>query len=452
MTENTKDLEKGSKTGVSRRSMLRAGAASVALSAFPMPYFFGRAAAATPNMTFWILNTDPTSDAGKWYQNMATEWNDSNDTKVEFLSQPGDSVAYYNKLSTTFAAGQGPDMFLLSPSDFLRYSNNGLLLDLGPYLDPTTRADFYETVMTTREVDSKVYALPMEVEPMAMYYSIEAFDAAGIKGPPKTYEELLDVAARLTTNDRYGVLFETAPGGYQVFTWYPFMWQGGGDITTEDGKTGAFNTPGTLAALKLWQDAVAKGVAPRESLGGGAWNLSANLGAGYCAMQNCGIWGVAQMRNEAPNVEYGVFALPTPPGGTPVTVAGGWAFVANAKSANRDAAGNFVNWALGADTDSSKGRILDWCTRVKADMVPRRSVAKLAVESGAFASGPMKYFADELLPVARAEPRCPPEVWQAITDAIQAAQLNGEDVQAVATATDAKINEYLATYTGGRIL
>ena len=138
------------------------------------------------------------------------------------------------------------------------------------------------------------------------------------------------MAKKLTNQKRFGVLFETNPGYYQNFTWYPFLWEAGGDFQTKDGKS-AFNTPGTVAALKFWQDAINTGVAPRKPLGGGAWDSVPNLGSGYCAMQNTGIWAIAQLREGAPDFKYGVFRLPTPPGGKYLTIGGGWAFVANAK-------------------------------------------------------------------------------------------------------------------------
>jgi hypothetical protein len=51
---------------------------------------------------------------------------------------------------------------------------------------------------------------------------------------------------------------------YQNFTWYPFMWQGGGDIATPDGKHSAFASPATVQALKFWQDTIQQNVAPRN--------------------------------------------------------------------------------------------------------------------------------------------------------------------------------------------
>ena len=53
--------------------------------------------------------------------------------------------------------------------------------------------------------------------------------------------------------------------------------------------------------------------------------------SGYCAMQNVGIWAIAQLREGAPDFKYGIFKLPTPSDGKYVTVGGGWAFVANSQ-------------------------------------------------------------------------------------------------------------------------
>ena len=90
--------------------------------------------------------------------------------------------------------------------------------------------------METRIVDDKIYGLPMEVEPMAMYYSVKAFQEVGLSEAniPKTWDEYLEIAKKLTKGNRFGCLFETIPGYYQTFTWYPFMWQGGSDIATQD--------------------------------------------------------------------------------------------------------------------------------------------------------------------------------------------------------------------------
>ena len=167
-------------------------------------------------------------------------------------------------------------------------------------------------------------------------------------------------------------------------------------------------------------------------------------------MQNIGIWAIAQLREGAPDFKYGVFKLPTPPGGKYLTIGGGWAFVANAKGWNPKAAGEFVAWALGSPKDGSTGRIVDWCTKAKSDMPPTKS----ALEAGkaAFENGFLKIFTDEIYPGARAEPRMPPPVYKAISDAIQSCQLNGQDPAQAAKAASDQIDSFLSGYKGAPIL
>jgi multiple sugar transport system substrate-binding protein len=98
----------------------------------------------------------------------------------------------------------------------------------------------------------------------------------------------------------------------------------------------------------------------------------------------------------------------------------------------------------------SVDRIVDWCTKAKSDMPPRKS----ALEAGkaAFDSGFLKTFTDEIYPGARAEPRMPPPVYKAISDAIQACQLNGQKPEDAAAAASEQIDAFLANYKGAPIL
>ena len=388
----------------------------------------------------------------KWFTDMVAMWNKANKTQIKL-----DYITDYvngSKLQTSFASGQGPDLFIISPGDFLRYYNGKVLKDLTPYIDAEAQGDFYPDVMKIRLVDGKIYAIPFEVEPMAFYYSIDAFEKAGLSANdvPKTWDDLLTLGAKLKTSKRYGILFETTPGYYQNFTWYPFMWQGGTDAVDATGKKSGFNTQGAIQALQLWQDAVKRGIAPRTSLGTGASDILSNLAAGYCAIQNCGIWGVSSLRESAPNFKYGVFKLPIPAGGTYKTVGGGWAFVANAKGKNPEDAAKFCAWALGSMKQDSIQRGVDWISKAKSDVGPRKSVMDQASKQGAFSDGAMKVFQNDVAPGARGEPRYPPEVYKPISDAIQACMLNGADPKQQAATAASTIDSFLTGYSGAPIL
>jgi multiple sugar transport system substrate-binding protein len=435
----------------SRRSFLKAGAGLGAVGLAGLPLAAARAESAAMNFMQFIGPGGPAKTQSDWIVQLVDAWNSAHDEKVSLEYVPDSEYIGGTKLSSSFASGAGPDVFLISPGDFLRYYNGGVLADLSPFIEPAARADFPETVIANRMVDGKIFGVPMEVEPMAFYYSVKAFEDAGLseKDVPKTWDELLEIGKKLTTSDRYGLLFETAPGYYQNFTWYPFMWQGGGEFQDASGKS-TFDSPATVAALKLWQDAVASGAAPRQALGGGGSDIVANLGSGYCAIQNMGIWGISDMANNAPDFKYGVFRLPVPTGGKYVTVGGGWAFVANARGRNPEAAGRFIAWALASMSPDSIQRVVDWCTVAKSDMPPRDSALKAG--AAAFDKGELGVFTREIHPGTRAEPRLPPEVYKSISDAIQGAMLGGVDAAEAARTASQQIDGFLATYKGAPLL
>ena len=454
MTDHRKTARTPLLTGVNRRRLIQGGAtfAAAGLTGFPFINKMAVRAQDAP-LKFWQFYAPGGQVATQvaWFEKTVADWNDSHDQKVELEYIPNTEYINGPKLATSFASGEGPDIFIISPGDFLRYYNGGVLQDLTPHIDDAAKADFPESVIANRMVDGKIYGIPMEVEPMAMYYSVKAFEEAKLNenDVPKTWDELLEVAKKLTTPERFGVMFETNPGYYQNFTWYPFLWQGGGEFQNAEGKS-AFDSPATVQALKFWQDAINLGVAPRQVLGNGANDATANLGSGYTAMQNVGIWAISQMTNNAKDVPFGVFRLPTPPNGKYVTVGGGWAFVANAKGKSPDVAAEFCAWALASMDKGSIERVANWCTVAKSDMPPRQSALEAGAE--AFNKGVMGTFSKEIHPGTRAEPRVPPEVYKIISDAIQQTQLGGADPQQTATAASQQLDAFLASYSGAPIL
>jgi multiple sugar transport system substrate-binding protein len=454
MTDHRKTARTPLLTGVNRRRLIQGGAtfAAAGLTGFPFINKMAVRAQDAP-LKFWQFYAPGGQVATQvaWFEKTVADWNDSHDQKVELEYIPNTEYINGPKLATSFASGEGPDIFIISPGDFLRYYNGGVLQDLTPHIDDAAKADFPESVIANRMVDGKIYGIPMEVEPMAMYYSVKAFEEAKLNenDVPKTWEELLELAKKLTTPERFGVMFETNPGYYQNFTWYPFLWQGGGEFQNAEGKS-AFDSPATVQALKFWQDAINLGVAPRQVLGNGANDAAANLGSGYTAMQNVGIWAISQMTNNAKDVPFGVFKLPTPPNGKYVTVGGGWAFVANAKGKSPDVAAEFCAWALASMEKGSIERVANWCTVAKSDMPPRQSALEAGAE--AFNKGVMGTFSKEIHPGTRAEPRVPPEVYKIISDAIQQTQLGGADPQQTATAASQQLDAFLASYSGAPIL
>ncbi|WP_265444443.1 ABC transporter substrate-binding protein [Flexivirga meconopsidis] len=434
---------------LTRRALLGAGlglGAAAALSA---------CGSDDPNdLSFWnFYGPSPTpSTTSDWFKSVTDEWNRNNDVKVRPRFIAGSAYLNGNTLQTAFSAGSGPDIFLISPGDFLRYQNGGALLDLTPYLPEGAREDYVKGALDTRTVDGKVYALPMEIEPLVVYYDKRAFEQAHLAESdlPRTWDQFLDVGTKLTNRNRFGALFETLPGYYQNFVWYPFLWQGGGGAVA-DGKS-IFDSEAARGALGFWRETQRRGIAPKAALGGGSGDTPSNLAVGYCAMQQSGIWAVADLKTQVPKFEYGIFPLPIPEGGKQVTDGGGWAFAVNARGKNPEAAARFVSWALASTDAAGIDRARRWNTVAKTNLPPRTSVRKAAEAKGDFTSGVLKTFATSIAPTLRSEPRYPPEVYKAISDAIQSTQLSGNAPAGAARQASDVIDNFLLTYRGGSIL
>ncbi len=385
-----------------------------------------------------------------WFAKTVAAWNATHDVKVRLQFMPLSDYLNGAKLPTAFAAGEGPDIFLLSPGDFLRYYNGGVLQDLTPHMDREVIAD-YGSTLTSRMVGGKVYALPMEVEPLAMFYDVGAWEKAGLSEGdiPTTWDQLLNVGDRLRRRGSAGLVFETLPGYYQNFNWYCWMWQGGGDVLDRTGRP-AFDSPATRQALQLWQDAVRHGIAPRTNPAAG--DLVGAFRSGQAAMWQNGIWQVAGFRAAAPKFRYGVFKLPVPPGGRYATTLGGWSFCANAQGRDPEAAAAFCGWALGTMRDDCVDRMVDWCTVVKSDIAPRTSALERGAARGGYDSWAMKLFKDQIVPGGRPEPRYPPVIYKAISDAIQGTMLAGRSVPDEAERAARSIAAYTKSYEGASLI
>lgn len=441
----------------SRRGFLTGAAGAAAAVAAPaLLTGCGSARAEGSTLKFWNFyapqrSSDPAIEAqSTWFTDLVDRWNATHDPKIELVYLPLPTYLNGSKLPTAFAAGSGPDIFLASPGDFLRYANGGVLADLTPYMDKEAIADFGDS-LTSRKVDGKVYAIPMEIEPLAMFYDVAAWEKSGLSEGdiPTTWDRMLDAGDKLRSHNRAGLVFETGPGYFQNFTWYPWMWQGGGDVLDADGNP-AFDSKATRQALQLWQDAVHHGIAPRTLPAAG--DVISAFTSGRVGMWQQGIWQVSSFKAAAPKFEYGVFKLPLPPGGEYSTALGGWSFCANAQGRDPEAAARFCAWALGTMDDECIDRMVQWCTVAKSDVAPRTTALERGAERGGYDFWAMKKFKDEIAPGGRAEPRYPPVVYKAISDAIQGTMLAGRGVTGEVERAAQSIAAYTKSYQGASLI
>lgn len=409
------------------------------------PAASGAESAATPGgdgnvteMTFWDFHE---KDELTFFQNAVDEYNAANaDVQIKLVTMTSDDYRG-TKMATAFASGTGPDIFEVFPGSFLKYANAGVLAPLNDAISDEVLADFSPSSIEAVTVNDEILAIPFEIELLGVYYDVDALAEAGVE-PPKTWNELKDAAAKLTTDTRSGYSMHVTKGGHQLFEWYPFLWQVGGSIYNEDGTAAALNQPGIIENLKLKRELFETGSAnvkpSRDNTDIGI------LGDGEAAIQLNGSWAISGLERDYPDKNVKVIPIPVAEGGSPASVAGGWKMCANKTSPNADKAVEFVTWMFAGDDNS---RMVDWCTSVKFAHPPRQSVIESMEEI--FNKGLRAAFTNEIYGTEQAEMRLPPEISAILEDMLQACYFDTSvSVEDEILKAEEKINEFLATYDG----
>ena len=153
--------------------------------------------------------------------------------------------------------GQPPQISVLGALDTYDLIDQNLI---EPFDKVATSADdrawlqsFYPALMANGNIDGHVWGIPFQRSTIVMFYNKDLFRAAGLNpdAPPKTWKELVTVASKLTTKDRYGVMIPST--GYPYWLFQAFAIQNGVQLMSKDGTQVFFNSPAAVEALEFWR-------------------------------------------------------------------------------------------------------------------------------------------------------------------------------------------------------
>jgi multiple sugar transport system substrate-binding protein len=359
--------------------------------------------------------------------------------KVELETFPFDQYLS-EKVLTSLSAGNGPDVFWVSAATVLNFAPQNLLLPLQDTFTKDLRKDFLPQSLDSITFGENIYGVPHEMGLQGLLYDKKLFSTEGLEAPA-TWDDLASVSERIKTRSRSGILLPTSPDVFQNFIWWPFLWQGGGEVV-DDGFTKAMiNEPAGVAALDLWRKLYTEKLAAPKSAGA----FGDELGQGTVGMAALGMWPVSNFTKNYPDLEVGAAPLPIPDGGTPSAAFGGWYTAVSAATDHPKEAKDFAVWLFGKDKENA----LDLVTAMTT-LSPRISVTEELKSKPEFQKEPLAGFFP-IWETARPEPAYPPEINQAVTDALQAVMFGGKSAQEAADAAAKTIDDYLKTPSAEKI-
>lgn len=213
------------------------------------------------------------------------------------------------QLSQGFAAGEPADVFYLSTDYLAGYAGNGSLLAYGDEL--SNADDFYPSLVQNFTYEDEFYCAPKDFSTLSLIINDRLWEEAGLTEAdvPTTWDELADVAGRLTTDGRVGLGI-----GAEYQRLGVFMAQAGGGLVSEDGTEAIASSPENVEALEYVQQLITDGsLAFAPALGAG-WGGEA-FGKELAAMTIEGNWITGGLSADFPDIEYTVAELPSGPAG-----------------------------------------------------------------------------------------------------------------------------------------
>jgi len=155
------------------------------------------------------------------------------------------------QVTTMIQNNQPPDV--LNLNSFSSYAKDGLLNSSEDVLSAKTRDDFLAAFARGGEYQGKLYGFPILSSARAFFYNKSLFAKAKIAAPPKTWDEFVKTAQKITALGKgtIGYALPLGPEEAQA-EWSIWMWNNGGDW--KSGDQWAINSEKNLQTLKFLAD------------------------------------------------------------------------------------------------------------------------------------------------------------------------------------------------------
>lgn len=304
-------------------------------------------------LTIW----ETSRNKDDWYTSMEKKFLEEHPNitlnKVVKEGDPG------NEFYQAVASGTAPDLVNCSFTMMDSYITSGILEPLNQYTDEWDEwGNFTKEYVDMFTKDGKVYGVPNQVAPMLFGYNKALFEEAGIKEPPKTWDEAVEVAKKINDPDNQVAGYATLAAEWTEWFFQYYVWQAGGDLTkeNEDGTAElTFTDPAVIKAAEYYQKLKSEGVL-QSDLTLKFSDLVTNFGLGKIGMMPfAGDWVSEAITKGIDSDDIGLCLPPAGPSGKQTTAIGGDCWVINAKAdqAKKDAAWEYIKYYTGKDYRAS---------------------------------------------------------------------------------------------------
>ena len=172
---------------------------------------------------------------------------------------------HVTRLSTAFASGDAPDVFLINYREYAPFVQRGAVDPVGPLLERegVELADYYEEPLDAFTYDGALQCMPQNISSLVVYWNRALFAQAGVAPPAAgwSWSTFVETARALTSDGVEGVGIDPS-----ITRMAPLVWSNGGTVVDDDEQPTrtTLHEPAARGALQAVLDLIATGATPSK--------------------------------------------------------------------------------------------------------------------------------------------------------------------------------------------
>lgn len=381
-------------------------------------------------LSFWTIALQPKFN--DYFNNLIKEYEASHENvTIKWEDYPYDAIT--QKLLTSSANNNSPDVVNLNTEFANQMGSKGALVDLNEYLTDDEKAEYFDGIFDSTVLGDKAYALPWYTGTEVLFMNKTILEEAGLDpaNPPQTREELADWARTVKE--------KTGKTGYALNFVTKLLTIDGIPILNEDKSAAAFNTPEMVAMVENLKQLMDEGLIVKEDsdLGKQVQFYSAE----QTAFVLSGPTFINFIKTSAPEIYENTIAVSLPTGKAGLRLSNSMDLVVPNKSKHPKEAAEFAKFITNAANQtafSKEANTLPSTKKSVEDPFFTESDGSLEAEAKLASSQSLDKATDHMVGVPNAS-----DINSALARGLQDMLLNGKDIQSTIKAMETEVNNIL---------
>lgn len=291
-------------------------------------------------------------DLGRWARAAAEDWAKKTGNKIVYISQPQDASTRLQLFQQSWAA-KSPDVDVYMVDVIWQGVCAPHAVDLKKYFKEDEIKKFLPRSIENNTVGGKLASIPWFIDAGILYYRTDLLEKYGYKEPPKTWQELTEMAKKIQDGERaagkrdfYGFVFQGRASESGTCNGLEWIYSFNGGTIVEPDKKITINNPHAIKALEMVKGWVGT-ISPKGVTTYGEEEARNAFQSGNAAfMRN---WPYAYvLGNDPKSAIAGKFDVTDVPkggeNGKNASCLGGWQLMVSAYSKAPDAAADLVRY------------------------------------------------------------------------------------------------------------